>query len=43
MASGLWSFVTQVITLAEVQRFSVLRALASLLILAVPLLILGML
>ena len=43
MVSGLWSFVTQVITLAEVQRFSILRALACLLILAVPLVVLGML
>lgn len=36
-----WAFVLQVATLAEVQRFSVLRAIGSLTILAVPLLILG--
>jgi hypothetical protein len=36
-----WALVLQIATLAEVQRFSVLRAIGSLTILAVPLLILG--
>jgi hypothetical protein len=40
-AAALWSFVLQVITLAEVQRFSNARALASILILVIPLLLLG--
>jgi len=32
----LWSYVTQVITLAEVQRFTILRAIASMVILVAP-------
>jgi hypothetical protein len=36
-----WAIALQVATLAEVQRFSILRAIASLTILAVPLLILS--
>jgi hypothetical protein len=38
-----WSVVTQVITLAEVQRFSIVRAIASMLILVIPTLLLGLL
>jgi len=38
-----WSIVTQVIMLAEVQRFSILRAIASMVILLIPALLLGLL
>ncbi len=38
---GLWTLVLQVITLAEVQRFSIVRALASMIILLIPALLLG--
>jgi len=38
-----WSVVTQIVALAEVQRFSVWRAIASVLILMIPMLLLGML
>ena len=37
---ALWSVVTQVIALSEVQRFSIARAIASMLILLIPLLLL---
>jgi hypothetical protein len=40
-AGALWSLVTQVITLAEAQRFSILRAVASLVILLIPVMLLG--
>lgn len=43
LAGACWSLVTQVVTLAEVQRFSVLRALASLLVLAIPAVLLRLL
>lgn len=36
-----WAFVLEVITLAEVQRFSILRALACIVILLIPVLLLG--
>jgi hypothetical protein len=38
-----WSLVLEVIMLAEVQRFSILRALASVIILMIPLLLMGLL
>jgi hypothetical protein len=38
---AIWSFVMQVVTLAEVQRFSTWRALLSILILAIPMLLLA--
>ena len=38
-----WSVVLQVITLAEVQRFSIVRAIANILILLIPMAILGIL
>ena len=41
--AAVWSVVTQIVALAEVQRFSVWRAIASVLILMIPMLLLGML
>ena len=41
--AALWSVVTQILALAEVQRFSVWRAIASVLILMIPVFLLGLL
>lgn len=41
-AGVVWGFVVQVIMLAEVQRFSIARAIANIAIIMVPLLLLGM-
>lgn len=38
-----WSIVTQVIMLAEVQRFSIFRAIASMVVLLIPAFLLGLL
>lgn len=40
---ALWSVVTQILALAEVQQFSVWRAIASVVILLIPMLLLGLL
>lgn len=40
-AAMVWTIVLQIVTLAEVQRFSIVRALASIIILVVPVLLLG--
>lgn len=39
--ASLWAFVLEVITLAEVQRFSIIRALACIAILFMPVLLIG--
>ena len=41
--AAVWSVVTQILALAEVQQFSVWRAIASVVILMIPMLLLGML
>ena len=43
VVGAIWSVVTQIIMLAEVQKFSVLRAIASFCILMIPVLLLGLL
>jgi hypothetical protein len=43
LVGGLWSIVTQIITLAEVQRFSILKAIASIAVVMIPVVLLGML
>ena len=40
LVCSFWTFVTQVLTLAEVQRFSILSAIASMAILTIPALLL---
>lgn len=40
MVGAMWSVVTQILALAEVQRFSGWRAIASMVILLVPMLVL---
>ena len=41
LIGALWSLVTQVAMLAEVQQFSILRAIASIVIVLIPTLLLG--
>jgi hypothetical protein len=40
VAAAVWTFVLQVITLAEVQQFSILRSLGSIVVWMIPLLLL---
>jgi hypothetical protein len=43
VVGAIWSAVAQIIMLAEVQRFSIIRAIASIVILMIPVLLLGLL